>query len=540
LVLAGAAPRPTAAALSPNGQQVIKKAPPGSGASSNGDGGKGTGPGGAGAPSASPTPSPTPSPPVREVPRNLVKQCVGPPPLRQIEDPQSPPCIAYWQGDNGGATATGVTQDHVYIAVPTPEGKTGQYNALFNFFNKRFQFYGRTLVPEFCSSSGAGSGSADQANQVADAALAASGCGGPKPFASTMYRAGNNGAYYLPQMACRYQTIAVGSYSPFDSEFMNRCAPYLYQYSMLADNEFANIGEWICNRLVGRNADYAGSAQLQSQQRRFGIVLEPFADDDPVSRRSALDPMLSRLHACRADIADKDVLVNPVTPSSDNGPSAQNAILQLKNDGVTSIVCMCNFYSFGTLGRAADTSAYSPEWISSSFGLNDIDSSFILGYDLNTQLSHTFGITFHPRIVPPLENPYNVALQEGDPSQNPDTTVLVEGELEVYRALLLLASGIQMAGPHLTPRTFAAGLRKTTFPNPITAAHAGAVGFHLDGHSMTSDAAEWWFDTQAVGPFSDSNAHRGTVCYLDGGRRYSLGHWPRGPAPFFKSGSCSY
>ena len=60
-------------------------------------------------------------------------------------------------------------------------------------------------------------------------------------------------------------------------------------------------------------------------------------------------------------------------------------------------------------------------------------------------------------------------------------------------------------------RLFAAGLRKTNFPNPITAAHAGAVGFHLDGHSMTSDAAEWWFNTRAVGPFSDSPSHRGTV-----------------------------
>src|SRR5687767_12772366 len=32
-----------------------------------------------------------------------VRQCVGDPP-RQIEDPQSPPCVPYWSGDNGGAT----------------------------------------------------------------------------------------------------------------------------------------------------------------------------------------------------------------------------------------------------------------------------------------------------------------------------------------------------------------------------------------------------------------------------------------------------
>ena len=39
-------------------------------------------------------------------------------PPRQIEDPQSPPCVAFWEGtDNGGATAKGVTADEIRIAV---------------------------------------------------------------------------------------------------------------------------------------------------------------------------------------------------------------------------------------------------------------------------------------------------------------------------------------------------------------------------------------------------------------------------------------
>jgi hypothetical protein len=544
LLHAASAAPPTAAALSPNAQQVIKKAPPGSGASANGEG-DGSGPGGPGGPGASPTPTPTPSLPVPtlEVPRNQVKQCVGPPPLRQIEDPQSPPCIAYWKGDNGGATATGVTRDHVYIAVPTPEGKTAQYTALFNFFNKRFPYNGRTLVPEFCSSSGGGSGSSDQANQVADAALAASGCGGPKPFASTFYRQ-NNGAYYMPAMACRYKTIVVGSYSPYDSAFLNRCPGYQFQYPMVVDEEFANVGEWACSRLVGRKAEYAAGndastppKQMTSLPRKFGILLEPFTDDDPVARHSALDPMLSRLHACHADVDDKDVIVNPVEGDFDPG-SAQNAMLQLRRDNVTSVICMCNFFSFGTLQRAADASAYQPEWITSTFGLNDVTSSFLLGAGPASQMAHTFGVTFQPRIIPPPQNPYNVALQEGDPSQNPDTTTLVEGELEVYRALLLLASGIQMAGPHLTVQSFGNGLRTTRFPNPITSVHAGAVDVKPGGYSLTADGAEWWYSTRDVGPFSDSNARRGAVCYLDGGRRYVLGSWPRGPAPFFRPGTC--
>src|SRR5688500_1174590 len=38
------------------------------------------------------------------------KRCVGSPP-RQTEDPLSPPCVAHFEGDNGGATYQGVTRD---------------------------------------------------------------------------------------------------------------------------------------------------------------------------------------------------------------------------------------------------------------------------------------------------------------------------------------------------------------------------------------------------------------------------------------------
>src|SRR5579884_2613954 len=42
------------------------------------------------------------------------KHCVGNPP-RQTEDPLSPPCVAFFQGDNGGRTYTGVTATEVRV-----------------------------------------------------------------------------------------------------------------------------------------------------------------------------------------------------------------------------------------------------------------------------------------------------------------------------------------------------------------------------------------------------------------------------------------
>jgi hypothetical protein len=94
-----------------------------------------------------------------------------------------------------------------------------------------------------------------------------------------------------------------------------------------------------------------------------------------------------------------------------------------------------------------------------------------------------------------------------------------------------------MAGPDLTPQSFARGLWSTTFPNPDTPTHAGHVGFQGGVYSMTQDAAEFWVSDGTPGnsPYSDYSYR--AVCYVDRGVRRSLGTFPKGGDPFFK-GPC--
>jgi hypothetical protein len=548
LVLNAASTAPTTAAeFSPNGQQVIKKAPPGSGGASNGTSGKGAGPGGSAA-SASPTPPPPPAKQL-SVPANQVKQCVGPPPLRQIEDPQSPPCIAYWRGDNGGATAPGVTRDAIYVAVPTPNGFKQEYDALANFFNERFELYGRKLVFEYCSpAAGADSqGSGDQAHQNADAAQAAAGCGGPRPFASTFYQF-DNGRYYNQEMGCRYKVVTVGSWEPFDAGYLSQCSPYLYNYPMMSEDIFAQLGDWSCARLVGRPARWAsgstaaGRPALNTVDRKFGIFLAPYTADDPVARRSALDGLVTRLKQCGADVPDSQIIINPVTetqPGQAVDPaSATNAIAQMKQANVSTVLCLCATFPFGALLRAASSSSYHPEWIGSTFGGLDQVVILTLSAAPADELRSLFGLTFVPRQINPYLEPFNAAFEEGDPSLGPQTkSTDYSNFTQVYRPILMLASGLQMAGPHLTPQTFLAGLRKTHFPNPITSTHAGAVGVPPNGFSFTDDAAEWWWSNSAQGPYTDDATGKGAFCYLDGGVRHLMGTWRHDDSGFF-SGSC--
>ena len=539
LLNAATAAPPTAAEFSPNASQVIKKAPPGQAAAVNGTGegkapGKGTGPGkGPGGGGGS---KPTPAPTGPTVPASLLKKCVGPPPLRQIEDPQSPPCIAYWQGDNGGATAKGVTRDSIYVAIPTPKGFSKEYEALRKFFNDRFQFYGRKLVFQYCKPNAGddSNGSGDQNGQVQDAAVAAAGCGdGIPPFASNYYQF-DNGRYFNQQMACRYKTVMVASYTPFDESYMKTCQPYLFQYTMASEQMFDQMGEWACARLAGHPARFgAGTtksgASLPATTRKFGIFLAPFYHDDPVAGEGSLRKMKARLKACGAEAAI--TLINPVAETnagqSLDPVSASNAIAQMRDADVTSIFCLCGVFPFGALTRAAASSSYSPEWLGSTYGILDDYNGLLLSAAPTAQLQHLFGVSFLPRHVKPLLEPYNAGIQEGDPSvaartSNGDFTNFTQ----LYRPLLLLASGIQMAGPHLTAETFQQGLLKTTFPNPVTPLNAGDVGMESEGWSFTRDGTEWWYSSTARGPYSDDDsAGKGAICYLDAGRRYRPGAW---------------
>lgn len=489
-----------------------------------------------------PSPQPAPSPPGS----TIFLHCVGDPP-RQIEDPQSPPCVPYWQGSNGGATSPGVSADAIELGMPsdcqtsTGSGESAtEYNDLINFFNERFEFYGRKIVT-FCLQTG--NGSAMAAGQQADAdAMAAHQ---PPPFASTMYRGGAS-QYYVQKAACEHHIIAITYYIlPRSKGYMDSCAGYIYQYLMNFEGESAALGQWACARLAGGKAVHAGGNDnsapprpLTSLDRKFGIILQTVYSDEPLS----VQPLRDALAACGITVADKDVLDNPVqdpTASAipENPYQADNAMLQLKNDGVTSIFCLCNLWTYGAFARASDSQQYYPEWLATSYGGLDAEVFTVdLGQAPADQLAHEFGLTFKPREIPIPEEPYYQAMREVDPGTNPKgpDSVDVEVDQEVYRDLLVLMSGFQMAGPHLTPQTMASGLERAVFPNPDTPLRAGHVGFAGYTYSMTVDAAEFWWGNGQPSPYPEAP---GAVCYVDDGVRHAAGQWPRGGDPFFK-GPC--
>ncbi len=101
---------------------------------------------------------------------------------------------------------------------------------------------------------------------------------------------------------------------------------------------------------------------------------------------------------------------------------------------------------------------------------------------------------------------------------------------EYYTVLQLLAAGIQLAGPKLSPATFASGLEATSFPNPGAGAapsYQAAASFPAHEPWMLHDYAVWWPDVPAGRSDQAAGAANNyLLCFVDNGHRWSLGHWP--------------
>src|SRR5204863_7610156 len=109
-----------------------------------------------------------------------------------------------------------------------------------------------------------------------------------------------------------------------------------------------------------------------------------------------------------------------------------------------------------------------------------------------------------------------------------------------------LLSGIHNAGPNLTPQTFKQGL----FAVPPTANPNGSPLITLSGYGHTTglpyeayspgpaDFAPMWMDPHTSGISAGSATEVPHVSwYMDGGRRYSSGKWPKNLVWFDKSNS---
>jgi hypothetical protein len=437
----------------------------------------------------------------------------------QVEgDGYSPPCYAF-DGDNGGATARGVTAERIRVAyrmnpgephllkvladlaeIPldeTPEELARTAEGLTDYFNQRFQFYGREI--ELVRVTGTGSvineltgGGHDQAANDAlkvadDVGAFADVTAFTQPYADALSDRGvvNVGVAYMSR------------------EWFADRRPYAW--SNLSDCSVAAeaSSEVATQAILGRPASHAG-AELAGEPRRLGLV-----GPNNLEYQQCVDAGVDVLEQAGFEV---DYRTDYVLNLSTITETARSIVAQLRDNRITSVACACDPIMAMRLAEYAEQQHYEPEWLVLGVGFTDLDLvGQIIQQGSGDQWSRAFGGSTAAAAVPLEESAgYRAyrSVRDDEPSQLVDL---------VYYQLLQLAIGIQMAGPTLTPANFETGM----FSYPEGSGGAGTWDFSPGHYTGVVDIRIVWWDPDQVSPF---DGEPGT--YRDDGSRYREGEVP--------------
>ncbi len=446
--------------------------------------------------------------------------------LQVLGDPYSPPCVGF-SGNNGGATSKGVTATSIKVSVrelegpsaaeifaditgeavnDSPESYRDTVMAYAEYFSSRFQLYGRKIDVEIFDGQGVGAsellGGGREA-ALADAIQASQEIGAFADLTGLTLP-------YADALA-RQKVVAFGAPYPSRQWFVDR-RPYVW--SVFPDGTIATEASvsWITSRLTSqKTVQY--SPQFLGKPRRYAVV----APENPEYQESVNRYIeLVRDAGFALDLnlkykLDLGTMVN----------QASGIVAQLKDKGITSVICACDpvMLALGLTPKSNEQS-YQPEWLTSGLAFVEQD---LVGQLIDAkQWQHSFGIAFNATPEPLGRSFPYAAYKQVRPGDEP-----VFGYEEIYYQFYLLAIGLQMAGPNLTPASFEAGM----FAYPGGSGPRGTWGFGEGDYTPTDDFREIWWDPNKISP---QNNKKGAWVELNGGQRYLPGQVPKGSAPYFK------
>lgn len=449
----------------------------------------------------------------------------------------APPCVEPWAGgDNGGATAPGVTADTITVAVYQAQPdlleqtffeESGSDESLdtelvtnqqyADFFGAHYETYGRKvrLVPVKASGP-----PDDDVAAKADAIRVATEVGA---FAS--WGGPGQTAAYADELAARGVLCVGDCVLAQPDSFLQSRAPHIWPTLASPEQAAEHWAAFVGKELAGDRATYAGDPDLRHERRRFGIVRY---DDEP----GTFDRSFRRFARL---LAQTGVRVETQIPYQlDLGraqETARTVVAALQESHVTSVILAGDPVFPLFLTEEATAQGYFPEWVVMGYAYTDT-AVFGRTYDPK-QWKHAFGVSLLPvRQADDVDELAQVLVwQSGRPPAASTFRVLVQ-------APLIFFTGLHLAGPDLTPDTFRAGLfRYPSAPDtspPFLHLSWGRHGiWPSTDYTGGDDATVIFWDADAVGPDEVGNVDRGLWRYARGGRRYLPDDWPDGDVGLF-------
>ncbi|HZQ27329.1 MAG TPA: hypothetical protein VFA94_06495 [Acidimicrobiales bacterium] len=444
------------------------------------------------------------------------KRCVGKP-ARQTEDPLAPPCVAYYKGNNGGATGKGITADEVRMVLLTPCGTQNYavdywapnassqpgwinvWDAYARYFSERYQLYGRRLHFFGYQFSCGNSADVQARNSIIDVDRRWS------PFAIVLTSTGAEET--LADEAARRNIFVLYNTRRDTAQGV---APYLLSFPPDLDDRADIEAAFICTKLDGRVARYSGNVLDRTKTRRFGLVYDPQSGTGVSVEDLKIDHDLF-LAALKRHCGITD-LPEAVGRSPEQRAPALN---DLRSKGVTTVLFYGKYTDWST---SADTLKWYPEWF---LGGTEADPA-----DVRSQAAavwaNAFGITYGRRRGPVDQQSWYEAFQEACPG----CTLAASGPVfpQGYDDLTLLMWGIQAAGPRLTAANVDRGLHAIQ-PRPSPDPYTPAAYFTPGNYSWVKDAAlVWWDPSGSTGQSATAGCYR----LVESGTRKRAADWAPG------------
>ncbi|MGI9577431.1 MAG: hypothetical protein ACR2OH_04485, partial [Microthrixaceae bacterium] len=454
-----------------------------------------------------------------------VAQCGG---YQVPQDPYSPPCLKWSGGDNGGATSKGVTGDSIKVAVrleaftngvadalsrvakakipnESTDKITNTVEGLVEFFNRTYEFYGRKLELQIYSGAGIpaqeilGGG---QESAQRDALRVASELG-------SFVDASAITPPYLDALR-QNKIIAVGA--PFVSQsYMTQRRPYVWSPEPDCTVVARSVASYYLQKMAGKPATLA-KGPLQGKPRRLGIV----APDNAWYQECA-NTAIDILN--KGGAGSEIVLVDKYSVDLANmAPQANSVTAKLRANDVTTVLCMCDPVLLVFLTTQTGNQNYIPEWLQTGMAFTDLD---LVGQIMDPrEWNGAFGVSFRGPTLPTNAGPGYRAFKAVRPNEEPSQS----SEL-MYGILQIIAIGVQLAGPNLTPESFEAGL----FRYPARTGALGTWKFGPGDYTPQQDAREVFYSASTRSP---QNGDIGAWIDTSGGKsRYPIGGFPPGNPP---------
>lgn len=433
------------------------------------------GPGGDGAGSTTSLPQAVAPPGNATTPPGL--RCVE---GRQTEDPLSPPCVAFFEGDNFGDTYQGVSGDEINFLVYVDgvindlNGSRGSevrpsrtYYDLVNdppepdehvivrvmrgwqqYFNTRYQTYGR-FVHFYVYFSGSDRSPESRRADAADNFKRI------EPF-SVIVDAGFDGGgdAYLDSMLKR-GVVNFGSFPGQSATFYSRFPKLLWGFLPSLEIQAEQYADVLCKKYIGDPNDpfpVDHSTTMNGDARKFGLVYT--VDKGYPGLREFKDRVVERFEACGGTIAETATFPQAgfAVSSSQSPRYATDAMARFSAAGVTTIIWPGGLES--NFSKAAANLRYYPEWILAGDGL--LDAEFPNQVQDQTVWSNAVVVSnqsFSP------EDPSRQLCFQAYRSIDPDAPRrdVDTYACDYYNSLRQMFIGIQVAGPRLGPTSIDKG-----------------------------------------------------------------------------------